>query len=769
MTRSSIFASLPRVAGLAVAVAATLAARPASAQLGSTATASPTTLTQGNPLTVDALVTNTAAAVTAGHIQIFLRNRATNASQAAQNCDVTIAGGGAGTSCHQVFTALPVGSYSVELGVFDAGWSNLSWNSSAALPVVTVSAGSGFTSSATVSATTIPTTGSVTVSARIVNQGGDVTAGHVQIFLRNLGTNAGQTSQTCDGDIRGAGAATTCNRTFSALPAGSYGVELGVFTSSWSNLSWSAGPPLPTVTVVAGSADVTIAVDTSRNRRAISPLVYGSNDLAPVPPGATLLRGGGNRWTAYNWTNNFSNAGADFGPYSNDTNMGSPASGPGAAPATIIRDAQATGAAALVTIPIQGWVSKDASGNVSLTSPLTDRFVPNQPRKGSAFTTAPSPTSTTVFQDELAHFVAVTLGSGRTPHLSLDNEPDLWRNPTHPEVQRSALSYAALLSQTVASASAIRDAVPGALIYGPVSFGWSGYVNLQGAPDAPSNASIDNSFLDAYLQRMNSESAGRGVRLLDVLDIHYYTEATGCGTRVNNPGAGNSDCVVAARVQAPRSLADPTFVETSWITQTTPGSSFGTAIQLVPRMLAKIAARFAGTRLGITEYDFGGTDHVSGALAEADALGLMGREGVYAAAWWRQGSPSGAWVPAAWRAYRNYDGAGHNFGDTAVLASSSDLDHVSVFASVDAASAGRVVLVVIHRPTLAGSSLDLRARTVQIQLTHSQTLATARAWQLTAGATPTSAWPAVAVARPQGNALTLTLPPESITTIELTP
>jgi hypothetical protein len=628
------------------------------------------------------------------------------------------------------------------------------------------SASAQFTSSATLSSTTIPTGGSVAISARIVNQGPDVLGGHVQIFLRNTSTNTGQASQNCDLDVRGSGAATSCNRTFAGLPAGRYGVELGVFTSSWGNLSWSAGPPLPALTVVAASVDVTIAVDTSRNRRAISRYVYGANgSSASLPPGTTFVRGGGNRWTAYNWASNYSNAGSDFGPYSNDTFMGSPSNGPGFAAAPLIADARARGIAALVTIPIQGWVSRDASGLVSPTGPLTDHFIPNQPRKGSAFTLTPSASSTTVYQDELANFVAQTGGTGMTPHLSLDNEPDLWAF-THAEVQRSPVSYAGLLAQEVASASALRDAVPGAVIYGPVSYGWAGYVNLQGAPDAPSNASIDNSFLDAYLRRMSTESANRHTRLLDALDLHFYSEARGCGTRVNFD-TSNSDCVVAARVQAPRSLADPNYVETSWITQTTPGSSFGTAIQLIPRMMAKIAADYPGTRLALTEYDFGGADHISGALAEADALGLMGREGVYAAAWWRLAS--GSWTPAAWRAYRNYDGAGHNFGDTAVLASTSDLDHVSAFASVDASSAARVVLVLVHRPTLGGSALDLRSRTVTVQLTHSQLLGTARAWQLTSGASPTAPWPAIAVATPSGNSLTVTLPPQSITTIELTP
>jgi mannan endo-1,4-beta-mannosidase len=74
------------------------------------------------------------------------------------------------------------------------------------------------------------------------------------------------------------------------------------------------------------SADATVAIDSSQNRHAISPFIYGYNggSAADSPPGATWLRLGGNRWTAYNWETNYSNAGSDWGPYSNDTYMGAP-------------------------------------------------------------------------------------------------------------------------------------------------------------------------------------------------------------------------------------------------------------------------------------------------------------------------------------------------------------------------------------------------------------------------------------------------------------
>jgi len=62
---------------------------------------------------------------------------------------------------------------------------------------------------------------------------------------------------------------------------------------------------------------------------------------------------------------------------------------------------------------------------------------------------------------------------------------------------------------------------------------------------------------------MKQAEQDNGKRLLDVLDVHWYPEATGGGVRIID--ANNSPAVVAARLQAPRSLWDATYRETSWI------------------------------------------------------------------------------------------------------------------------------------------------------------------------------------------------------------
>ena len=156
----------------------------------------------------------------------------------------------------------------------------------------------------------------------------------------------------------------------------------------------------------------------------------------------------------------------------------------GRAEIQVVAEARARGLGLLVTIPIQGWVARDASGNVDPGRPRAEHFARNEPRRGAPFTLAPEPDAAVVYQDEFANFCAQRWGTGGAPiAFSLDNEPDLWAH-THAEIQREPITYAALLRRSLDAAAAIKDAEPTSLVFGPASYGWNGFVNLQNAPDA---------------------------------------------------------------------------------------------------------------------------------------------------------------------------------------------------------------------------------------------------------------------------------------------
>src|SRR5262249_54012644 len=154
---------------------------------------------------------------------------------------------------------------------------------------------------------------------------------------------------------------------------------------------------------------------------------------------------------------------------------------------------------------------------------------------------------------------------------------DLWSS-THPRIHPNPVTYAELVQRDTDFAEAIKAVAPAALVFGPASYGWAGYVSLQGASDG-----AGRDFLDFYLDAMRAAGDARGARLLDVLDLHWYPEAQGGGVRIIGADAGAD--VVAARVQAPRSLWDDSYTETSWITQ----DSTHAPIRLLPRLREKIA------------------------------------------------------------------------------------------------------------------------------------------------------------------------------------
>lgn len=460
----------------------------------------------------------------------------------------------------------------------------------------------------------------------------------------------------------------------------------------------SGPPPPPPDDDVVPTGAVSIDIDATADRVAVSPWIYGVNTLLdPARDRQGLVRMGGNRFTAWNWENNASNAGNDLN-FQSDAYLGG-GDVPGGAVAGILGDALPAGLAAVVTVPMVGYVAADkASGSVFASGDdyLAKRFKVNQATNPAGPQTAPNRSDGFVYQDDFVAWAKAKAAASNGPGVlgfSLDNEPDLWSS-THREVHPLPVTYAELLAETVRFSRMIKGLWPTAPVFGFASYGWNGFMTLQNAPDA-----AGREFLPFFLDGIRAAEDADGARLVDFLDLHWYPEArgpnaAGVDTRIVAFSANandNSPGVVAARLAAPRSLWDPTYVEKSWITT----SLRGEAIALIPRLQAILAAHAPGMRLAFMEWNYGGGSHISGALATADVLGVFGRTGVGAAALWPIGSES--YSLAAFRAYRNYDGAGSAFGDTQVRAVSSRATEVSAYASVDADVPGRLVLVLVNK------------------------------------------------------------------------
>jgi hypothetical protein len=489
----------------------------------------------------------------------------------------------------------------------------------------------------------------------------------------------------------------------------------------------------------------TITVNTT-SPTPISPYIYGVNstDLAHMGTGFTLARQGGNRLTAYNWENNASNAGSDW-YYQNDGLMGATDQA-GWAGLTFIQAATQGGAVPLLTVPMVDYVAADKLGGGDIRSTpnyIQVRLRQNLPVKpGGQYVYPPVTTDYYVYEDEFVNYIKQFATPKYPIMFCLDNEPDLWKD-THPEVHPDQVTYAELVTRTTNYATQIKKVYPGATLLGPVSYGWEGFRSLQGATDAGGR-----DFLTFYLQSMAAAGKTAGKRLLDSLDLHWYPEATGDGIRIVSEG--DSDGLALARIQAPRSLWDSNYVEDSWITQ----SLFGNPIDLIPQTSDLISANYPGTKLSFSEYNYGGGNSISGAIAQADVLGVFGRYGVYAAANWGIAATEAAEL-AGFQSFINYDRAGSKFGNLELSVKGETPSANSVYAALDSTNSKRMTLVVINK-TDASSPFNIDLNKFAVS--------SSKAYLVTAG---NYAKPVPVTVTNLSDGISYTAPPYSITTIEL--
>ncbi len=468
-----------------------------------------------------------------------------------------------------------------------------------------------------------------------------------------------------------------------------------------------------------------------------------------------LLRYGGDSYSDWNWTTNADNGGNDNGftntnqfmPYAYG-NVPSDPTYPGnahdthAAGAIVdgldsVPNAQQRGIATLVTVSVQDYVAANASEQKAQNAPSAD-FVTNKPTAAGAGQVA---------QDGLVQLMAAHTAA--PIFYSLDNEPNYWKS-THPEVFGTAdLSFDDLVARDASFAAAIKAAAPAAKVLGPVIAGIDGMTSLDDYGDLASTNPYVKDGTDAvsyYLAAMQARSTTAGVRLVDVLDVHYYNDSID----KNGTAKGGADCE-----QGPRDYWDPSYA--------TPDTTYDDFITgwkpraLIPRLESEIAASFPGTGLSFSEYNNGCELAIAGGVAEADTLGIFGQYGVFAATAWplQPTTPGTNWLLAAFAAYRDYDGHGATVGSLALGAVTSDTASTSIYAFAHPGGAG-VELVALNK---TGAPIA-----AAIRLSNACTVTTATVSQLTSASAAMVAAGSVAIT---GNALAYTLPPNSVTTFEL--
>lgn len=473
-----------------------------------------------------------------------------------------------------------------------------------------------------------------------------------------------------------------------------------------------------TVSVGAENENVVnLTVDTQADRKAISPYIYGINtELMHTDVSATAIRAGGNRYSAYNWETNASNAGSDW-YHNSDSHLVRDLSDkmketPGAVALNLAEICKEKNYAySLMTLQLAGYAAADMNGEVreSQTAPSA-RWNEVKYAKGSEFSLKPDLDDGVVYMDEFVNYLVKKLGDSTSKNgikgYSLDNEPALWSG-THARVHPDKTTCREIVERSVELASAVKNVDSNADIFGPALFGFGAFTNFAGAPDWQ-EVSQDTDyrwFIDYYLDEMKKAEDKAGIRLLDVLDVHFYTEAKGeCGERSCNHY--DREGCVTARLNSTRTLWDGSYREDSWIADSGSGQKF---IPILPSINESIEKYYPGTKLAITEYDFHGGDDICGAVTEADALGVFAQNGVYMANLFA-GAENNQFTLAAINLYTDYDGKGSGFGDTLVSCVSDDIERSTAYASIYGDNSDVVALVVTNKSfnenTTANITLD---------------------------------------------------------------
>jgi hypothetical protein len=506
------------------------------------------------------------------------------------------------------------------------------------------------------------------------------------------------------------------------------------------SINGSTNPP-PPPPPPGTNATAYIGIDAGSNRNPISPMIYGvafatSAQLEDL--NCTMNRSGGNEESTYNWEINAHGKGNDwyFESIADDSST------PGESADSFVSASKAAGAQPLITVPMMSWGPKLGSNRGTLVSYSIAKYGPqtgNDPYDSDAgdgigtnsatqtswliTTNNPNDAYTPVdtnFQKGYVQHLITNWGlstNGGVGYYIMDNEHTLWFS-THQDIHPVGTTMQEILGDIKAYASMVKSIDPNALVLGPEEWGWPGYFysgydqqvsasygyDPADYPDRKTNGGWD--YMPWLLNQLSQYQATNGQRLLDYFTLHCYPQEGDVG------GDATDTATELLRNASTRQFWDTNYVDPSWI---------GSIIMLIPRMSNWVATYYPGTKIGITEYNWGAEDSMNGGTAQADILGIFGRQGLDLATRWGVPDPAGE-AYLAMKIYRNYDGNKSTFGDTSVLASGPDPDNVAVFAA-ERSKDGALTIMAVNKYLTGYTPLV-------INLTNYTGSGTAQVWQL---------------------------------------
>ena len=506
-------------------------------------------------------------------------------------------------------------------------------------------------------------------------------------------------------------------------------------TATSSEDSTKSGSVVVTLAAPAKTSGPALSVNTSTTGRpAISPYIYGWNNYqlnttAAKAANITVDRFGGDGSQRYNYLLDVTSSASDWWFENQQGNTGVEDTG---AFNTQVESDASMGVKTLGTVDVLGWVAKDGASCSfpKATYPSQYAFSPDRSNDcGDGETTSqtditgndPTVTSTPVTASFTNQWVTYLVGkfgtaaNGGVAAYDLDNEPAWW-DAVHRDVHPVASTYDEVTNNGIAVAEAVKTADPTAAVSGPVvDYWWNYFYSKKDIENGwghgnpcyqPWSNPIDREahggvpFIEYYLQQFAAYQTAHSVRLLDYLDLHTYFAADNLGFAL----AGDTNSQIA-RLNSTRVFWDPTYTDPNYpqpnyTTDSNYTASCSTPLQapqLIPMAKAWVAKDYPGTKVAFTEFNWGGQEHINGALAQADILGIFGAYGLDLATLWGPPNPTSQ-VPGlmAYEIYRNYDGKNSVFGNTSLASTSGNQGQLSVYGAVRS-SDNAITIVVINK------------------------------------------------------------------------
>jgi hypothetical protein len=276
------------------------------------------------------------------------------------------------------------------------------------------------------------------------------------------------------------------------------------------------------------------------------------------------------------------------------------------------------------------------------------------------------------------------LNSDQFLYWNMDNEADIWSG-THDDVMPVQPDIEEFISRYIETAIKARARFPGIRLAGPVitnEWQWYNWNN-----DKITSGGQSFTYLEYFIKRIAEEQASAGVRLLDVLDLHFYPTE-------QNP----EDIVQLHRIWFDEQYEYP---GANGVKRTGPGAwDDGLRREFVFKRCRDWLDQYFGSGhhigLGVSEMGIQGEDANVTAVWYASTLGVFADEAVEVFTPWY-------WKAGMWEVLHLWSTLSR---ELAVAASSDAAESVSAHASRNAAG-DSLTIMLIHRSLHAQRSVEI--------------------------------------------------------------